>query len=382
MPPACQPPPRTPRSGTLGGMNRPPLALGAVVLAGGTAARMGGVDKASIELDGRTLLEPGRSTRSSTPARSSCVGDWVRTEPSGDLHPRGPGPGRSGRRAAGRARRVRPRRRPRSPCSPSTCRGSRWTPSTGCAPRPRVTTARCCCGADGRRQLAYVLDADAAARRTTAVRRGVRAAAAPAAGAAGPGRGAGDRRRGPRRRRLGATCATCADLTGPDAAEADLARDLPERPTSYECGICESPRLDRRAVRRARHRDRGRRGPGPGPRPGRRPQRRAAGGADHDVPARVRRRRPGGRPASRSSSWPARPPSWPSAWDRPPDAVDPDEVAVEVEIPDDQPRRPHRRPLRGLTPNPRRAVRSCAPTCVLADEVRVLARRGVTSCAG
>ncbi|MEP7090955.1 MAG: NTP transferase domain-containing protein, partial [Nocardioidaceae bacterium] len=34
-----------------------PLRLGAVVLAGGTAARMGGVDKASIELAGVALLE-------------------------------------------------------------------------------------------------------------------------------------------------------------------------------------------------------------------------------------------------------------------------------------------------------------------------------------
>ena len=34
-----------------------PLRLGAVVLAGGTAARMGGIDKASIEVDGVTLLE-------------------------------------------------------------------------------------------------------------------------------------------------------------------------------------------------------------------------------------------------------------------------------------------------------------------------------------
>ena len=34
-----------------------PLRLGAVVLAGGTAARMGGVDKAVIEIDGVTLLE-------------------------------------------------------------------------------------------------------------------------------------------------------------------------------------------------------------------------------------------------------------------------------------------------------------------------------------
>ena len=34
-----------------------PLRLGAVVLAGGTAARMDGADKAVIELDGVTLLE-------------------------------------------------------------------------------------------------------------------------------------------------------------------------------------------------------------------------------------------------------------------------------------------------------------------------------------
>jgi molybdopterin-guanine dinucleotide biosynthesis protein A len=34
-----------------------PLRLGAVVLAGGTAARMDGIDKASIELGGVTLLE-------------------------------------------------------------------------------------------------------------------------------------------------------------------------------------------------------------------------------------------------------------------------------------------------------------------------------------
>ncbi|NUR05663.1 MAG: NTP transferase domain-containing protein [Nocardioidaceae bacterium] len=35
----------------------PPLRLGAVVLAGGTAARMGGIDKASIEVGDVTLLE-------------------------------------------------------------------------------------------------------------------------------------------------------------------------------------------------------------------------------------------------------------------------------------------------------------------------------------
>lgn len=42
----------------LGGMPDPTvLRLGAVVLTGGTAARMGGVDKASIEVGGVTLLE-------------------------------------------------------------------------------------------------------------------------------------------------------------------------------------------------------------------------------------------------------------------------------------------------------------------------------------
>jgi molybdopterin-guanine dinucleotide biosynthesis protein A len=34
-----------------------PLRLGAVVLAGGTGARLGGVDKAALEVDGVTLLE-------------------------------------------------------------------------------------------------------------------------------------------------------------------------------------------------------------------------------------------------------------------------------------------------------------------------------------
>lgn len=34
-----------------------PIALGAVILAGGTALRLGGADKASLELDGRSLLD-------------------------------------------------------------------------------------------------------------------------------------------------------------------------------------------------------------------------------------------------------------------------------------------------------------------------------------
>ena len=62
-------------------------------------------------------------------------------------------------------------------------------------------------------------------------------------------------------------------------------------------------------------------------------ERRAA--PDHDVPARLRRCAPRRPTRSRSSSWPARPPQLALRWDRPPDAVDPDEVEVEVEIPDD-----------------------------------------------
>jgi molybdopterin-guanine dinucleotide biosynthesis protein A len=56
----------------------PPVALGAVVLAGGTAARMGGADKASIEYDGRTLLEHALDAVIDA-GEVVVVGDWVRT---------------------------------------------------------------------------------------------------------------------------------------------------------------------------------------------------------------------------------------------------------------------------------------------------------------
>jgi molybdopterin-guanine dinucleotide biosynthesis protein A len=67
------------------------LRLGAVVLAGGTAARMGGIDKASIEIDGVTLLE--RSLAATTSASEVVVvGEqvptsrpvtWTREDPAG-----------------------------------------------------------------------------------------------------------------------------------------------------------------------------------------------------------------------------------------------------------------------------------------------------------
>ena len=54
------------------------IAVGAVVLAGGTAVRMGGVDKASIELDGRTLLEHALDAVLDA-SEVVVVGEWVRT---------------------------------------------------------------------------------------------------------------------------------------------------------------------------------------------------------------------------------------------------------------------------------------------------------------
>jgi molybdopterin-guanine dinucleotide biosynthesis protein A len=68
-----------------------PLRLGAVVLAGGTATRMDGVDKASIEIDGVTLLE--RSLAATLSAfEVVVVGEqvptsrpvtWTREDPAG-----------------------------------------------------------------------------------------------------------------------------------------------------------------------------------------------------------------------------------------------------------------------------------------------------------
>jgi molybdopterin-guanine dinucleotide biosynthesis protein A len=55
-----------------------PPRLGAVVLTGGTAARMDGVDKASIELDGVTLLERALAA-TMTAVEVVVVGDQVPT---------------------------------------------------------------------------------------------------------------------------------------------------------------------------------------------------------------------------------------------------------------------------------------------------------------
>jgi molybdopterin-guanine dinucleotide biosynthesis protein A len=69
--------------------DRPRLA--AVVLAGGGGVRLGGVDKASIELDGRTLLERALSATSAADEVVVVGGDvptsrpvtWTREDPPG-----------------------------------------------------------------------------------------------------------------------------------------------------------------------------------------------------------------------------------------------------------------------------------------------------------
>jgi molybdopterin-guanine dinucleotide biosynthesis protein A len=68
-----------------------PLRLGAVVLAGGTGARMGGVDKASIEIEDVTLLERSLAATMSA-LEVVVVGEqvptsrpvtWTREDPAG-----------------------------------------------------------------------------------------------------------------------------------------------------------------------------------------------------------------------------------------------------------------------------------------------------------
>jgi molybdopterin-guanine dinucleotide biosynthesis protein A len=58
--------------------NRPASALGAVILSGGTAARLSGADKASIEVHGRTLLEYALDAVIDA-GEVVVVGEWVPT---------------------------------------------------------------------------------------------------------------------------------------------------------------------------------------------------------------------------------------------------------------------------------------------------------------
>ena len=80
-----------------------------IVLAGGTAARMDGIDKAARRAARPHAAGARRSTRSSTPTRSSwSAPESVPTEPAGHVRLRGPAARRPGRRAAHRRRRPAP----------------------------------------------------------------------------------------------------------------------------------------------------------------------------------------------------------------------------------------------------------------------------------
>jgi molybdopterin-guanine dinucleotide biosynthesis protein A len=63
---------------TGGVSNRPLIAVGAVILSGGTAVRLAGADKASIEIHGRTLLEYALDAVIDA-NEVVVVGEWVPT---------------------------------------------------------------------------------------------------------------------------------------------------------------------------------------------------------------------------------------------------------------------------------------------------------------
>ena len=61
-------------------------STGAVILTGGSAVRLNGADKASIELGGLTLLEHALGAVVDVD-EVVVVGDPVPDEPAGDVHP-------------------------------------------------------------------------------------------------------------------------------------------------------------------------------------------------------------------------------------------------------------------------------------------------------
>ena len=108
-----------------------------VILAGGTAARMDGVDKAASSIGGRTLLGP-RVDALLDADEVVVVGDPVSDHPPGDLHPR------ETRRTADR-----------SPgCSPAStrCCARRRLVGVLAVDMPRVTRVRPCVGCGRRRR--------------------------------------------------------------------------------------------------------------------------------------------------------------------------------------------------------------------------------------
>lgn len=136
----------------------PPIALGAVVLAGGTAVRMGGVDKAGIEFRGRTLLEYALDAVIDA-TEVVVVGEWVRTNRPVTFTREDPAQG--GPAAGLLAGLDAFARRPRQVAVLAVD-----MPMVSMATVARLRSAAeghdgaVLSGSDGRRQLVYVLDVD------------------------------------------------------------------------------------------------------------------------------------------------------------------------------------------------------------------------------
>ena len=185
-----------------------------VILTGGTGARLGGVDKATLEYAGRSLLDRALDAVGLATPRSWWWGRRTPDPAPGPVHPGGPavrGPGRRAARRAGRPRRCR--RRP-GRARRRHAAGLPRRRSPGCWPR--------LAGHDG----AFLVDD----RRPTPA--GRRACARTGAGPARPRRATphglplhrlladldlAERRRAGRTRRAtstpGPTCATCPAAT-------------------------------------------------------------------------------------------------------------------------------------------------------------------------
>ena len=226
---------------------------------------MGGVDKASIELGGVTLLERALA-RCPRGAEVVVVGDEVpTTRPVTFTREDPPGGGPAAGLLAG-LRRASRRAATWSRCSPSTCRGSPRRRSRGCLPRS-ADDGRRGAGRPGRPARSTCARSTGPPRCSPPRRRPRTEHGLPMRGLLAP---CGWRRCPPSaaRPRTWTPGRTCAR-----SGRATIRADPNVMPVLLRPGLGSSSwrrepaRLDRRALRRARHRGRGRRGADP--RPGR-----------------------------------------------------------------------------------------------------------------
>ena len=201
----------SPRSGTES-TAKFSAVFSAVVLAGGTAARMGGADKAGIELGGRTLLQHALDAVVDA-VEVVVVGDPVPTDLPATFVREDPAYGGP---AAALLTGLGALLEEASTVVVLAVDMPRVTPHT--LRRLRLATAghdgSALVDATGRRQLAMALDVGALRAAASTYHGLARAAASRPAGPAGPGRGRRHRRRGPRRGHVGRP-ARPPGLTGP-----------------------------------------------------------------------------------------------------------------------------------------------------------------------